>query len=96
MKKYLFICICSMLLAACSSNNDEPSSPKPTPTTETDNLIICNEGNWQSDNGQLSYYDSSTGTMTNEWFRKINGIKLGDTPNDILQINDTLIAIAIN
>ena len=96
MKKYLFICICSMLLAACSSNNDEPSSPKPTPTTETDNLIICNEGNWQSDNGQLSYYESSTGTMTNEWFRKINGIKLGDTPNDILQINDTLIAIAIN
>lgn len=61
-----------------------------------ENLIICNEGNWQSDNGQLSYYDANTGTVTNKWFRTINGIKLGDTPNDILQINDTLIAIAVN
>ncbi|WP_051220220.1 YncE family protein [Prevotella sp. AGR2160] len=61
-----------------------------------ENLIICNEGNWQQDNGQLSYYDASAGTMTNGWFRKVNGTKLGDTPNDIIQVNDTLIAIAVN
>ena len=47
-----------------------------------ENLIICNEGIWQSDNGRLSYYNAQNGTMTNEWFRSINGIKLGDTPND--------------
>lgn len=62
----------------------------------TDNLIICNEGNWQSDNGQLSYYDGNTGTLTNQWFKTKNGTKLGDTPNDIIQVNDTLIAIAVN
>lgn len=62
----------------------------------TDNLIICNEGNWQSDNGQLSYYDGTTGTLTNQWFKTKNGTKLGDTPNDIIQVNDTLIAIAVN
>lgn len=61
-----------------------------------ENLIICNEGIWQSDNGRLSYYNAQNGTMTNDWFRSINGIKLGDTPNDIQMINDTLIAIAIN
>lgn len=62
----------------------------------TDNLIICNEGIWQSDNGQLSYYDGTTGTLTNQWFKTKNGTKLGDTPNDIIQVNDTLIAIAVN
>ena len=61
-----------------------------------ENLIVCNEGNWQSDNGQLSYYDGATGTLTNQWYRAVNGTKLGDTPNDIIQVNDTLIAIAVN
>lgn len=61
-----------------------------------ENLIICNEGNWQSDNGQLSYLDGATKTVTNKWFRTINGLKLGDTPNDILQVNDTLIVVAVN
>lgn len=61
-----------------------------------ENLIICNEGNYQSDNGQLSYYDAKANSLTNQWFSNKNGIKLGDTPNDILQINDTLIAIAVN
>ena len=61
-----------------------------------ESLIICNEGNWQSDNGQLSYYDGTTATLTNQWYRAVNGTKLGDTPNDIIQVNDTLIAIAVN
>lgn len=61
-----------------------------------ENLIICNEGIYQSNNGQLSFYNGATGVLTNQWFRKTNGTLLGDTPNDIVQINDTLIAIAVN
>ena len=67
-----------------------------SPTLAYENLIVCNEGNWQSDNGQLSFYSGATGEVTNKWFRTVNGIKLGDTPNDILQVNDTLIVIAVN
>ena len=88
----------SLLFVACSNENGEdnrtPEIPKPEIIGE--NLIICNEGNWQSDNGQLSYYDGTAGVLTNKWFRKVNGSKLGDTPNDIVQVNDTLIAIAVN
>lgn len=88
----------SLLFVACSNENGEdnrtPEIPKPEIIGE--NLIICNEGNWQSDNGQLSYYDGTAGVLTNKWFRKVNGSKLGDTPNDITQVNDTLIAIAVN
>ncbi len=88
----------SLSFVACSNENGEdnrtPEIPKPEIIGE--NLIICNEGNWQSDNGQLSYYDGTAGVLTNKWFRKVNGSKLGDTPNDIIQVNDTLIAIAVN
>lgn len=88
----------SLLFVACSNENGEddrtPEIPKPEIIGE--NLIICNEGNWQSDNGQLSYYNGTAGVLTNKWFRQVNGSKLGDTPNDIIQVNDTLIAIAVN
>lgn len=58
-------------------------------------LLILNEGIWQSDNGTLSYFEDGT-VVSNHWFRDVNGYKLGDTPNDIISVNDNLIAIAIN
>ena len=97
MKKFLIYLLPLMLLASCSSD-DAPDHETPVidPVLTGEDLIVCNEGNWQSDNGQLSYYNSATGELTNQWFRSTNGTKLGDTPNDILQVNDTLIAIAVN
>ena len=98
MKRNTFLLMPLLLLAACGEENvpgPQPGGGK-EPTQLTEHLIICNEGNWQSDNGQLSFYNGATGTLTNQWFRKQNGMKLGDTPNDILQVNDTLIAIAVN
>lgn len=88
----------SLSFVACSNENggDDITPEIPKPEIIGENLIICNEGNWQSDNGQLSYYDGTAGVLTNKWFRQVNGSKLGDTPNDIIQVNDTLIAIAVN
>lgn len=58
-------------------------------------IILLNEGNWQTDNGKITYFENGS-VVSNQWFRDVNGSKLGDTPNDIIQINDNLIAIAIN
>jgi hypothetical protein len=59
-------------------------------------LIILNEGNWNSDNGKISYFENNR-VVSNQWFRDNNSKKkLGDTPNDIIQINNDLIAIAVN
>ncbi len=58
-------------------------------------IILLNEGNWQADNGKMTYFEDGV-IVSNEWFREVNGYKLGDTPNDIIQVNDSLIAIAIN
>ena len=58
-------------------------------------IIVLNEGMWQADNGRLTYFENGS-VVSNQWFRDRNGRKLGDTPNDIIQVNDDLIAIAIN
>ena len=58
-------------------------------------IILLNEGNWQSDNGKITYFEDCK-IVSNQWFRDVNGSKLGDTPNDIIAVNDNLIAIAIN
>lgn len=58
-------------------------------------LIVLNEGMWQADNGCVTYFENDH-VVSNHWFRDKNGMKIGDTPNDIIQINDNLIAIAVN
>lgn len=61
----------------------------------TEKIILLNEGLWQSDNGKITYFEDGK-VVSNQWFRDVNDMKLGDTPNDIIQVNDNLIAIAIN
>ncbi len=63
--------------------------------TAQERIILLNEGLWQSDNGRVTYFEDGE-VKSNQWFREVNGDKLGDTPNDIIQVNDNLIAIAIN
>lgn len=58
-------------------------------------IILLNEGNWQADNGKVTYFENGA-VVSNQWFRDVNGMKLGDTPEDIIQVNENLIAIAVN
>lgn len=97
------------LLVACGDDKVEDNTPKdpneegavtpPSPSDPTspnvERLIVCNEGMWQADNGCLTYFEDGK-VVSNQWFRDKNGYKLGDTPNDIIQVNDNLIAIAVN
>lgn len=95
MKKILLsaLAMLTMLLSACSDQSDYV--PDDSTIASSDRLLVVCEGVWGNDDATISYIDS-TGVI-NEWFRKQNpGMKLGDTANDILQINDTLIAISVN
>lgn len=58
-------------------------------------IILLNEGNRQADNGKITLFEDGR-VVSNQWFRSVNGYKLGDTPNDIIAVNDGLIAIAVN
>lgn len=82
------------LLAACSSSSEDEPTPI-TPSATTDRLLVLCEGLWGMNNSCLAYIDS-TG-VTDKWFQQHNpGMKLGDTGNDILLVNDTLIAVSVN
>ncbi|MDE6811068.1 MAG: hypothetical protein K2J15_01825 [Muribaculaceae bacterium] len=58
-------------------------------------IIVIDEGTWQADNARLTLFEDGK-IVSNQWFRDCNGFKLGDTPTDIVTINDNLIAIALN
>lgn len=58
-------------------------------------IIVVDEGIWQSDNGRISYFENGR-IVSNQWFREVNGSKLGDTPNDIIEVKPGLIAIAVS
>lgn len=98
MNKGLSSVIVLLLCASVSCTVDQPETPvnppEPRDAVTHENIIVLNEGNWQSDNGQLSLIRD--GQIENKWFQKMNGYKLGDTPQDIVRINDDLIAISIN
>lgn len=89
------IALCTLLSACVSSSDDEPEIIIcPEGERPTHVLVLC-EGLWGMDNASISYIDSTS--VTNYWFRQQNpGMKLGDTANDIIQVNDTLIAISVN
>ena len=94
MRGFTAILVAALLAAACSL---EPADVVQTaqPTESADRLIVLCEGLWGMDNSTLSYLDH--GVLANRWFRTQNpGRKLGDTGNDILQVNDTLVAISVN
>lgn len=95
--KLCFILMIAISLAACSKETEAPvpdPGPIDPPMEVHEKIILLNEGNWQSDNGQLSFIENHE--ITNGWFKAINGEKLGDTPQHIVRINDNLLAISVN
>lgn len=82
-KEYNSMLVCAVALSTSIGVNAQ------------EKLIVLNEGNWQSDNGKVSYFENGK-IVSNQWFRDVNGYKIGDTPNDIIQVRPDLIAITVN
>lgn len=90
----IYILTGTLLLAACSLEPDD-SSDTAAPTQTADRLLVLCEGLWGADNSCIALIDH--GTLTNKWFQQHNpGQHLGDTGNDMLLVNDTLIAVSVN
>lgn len=82
MKHRIFFLFCILCFTGISLSGQE-------------RIILLNEGTWQADNGRITYFVDDA-VVSNQWFRDVNKQKLGDTPNDIIQVTDNLIAIAVN
>lgn len=58
-------------------------------------IVVIDEGTWQADNARLTLFEDGA-IVSNQWFKDCNGVKLGDTPTDIIRVTDNLYAIALN
>lgn len=96
-KHTLLYCITAMLLIACADSNEssnETDTPQPGQPSADRLLVLC-EGLWGMDNSCIALVDSAG--VTDKWFRLHNpGMKLGDTGNDIILVNDTMVAVCVN
>jgi YVTN family beta-propeller protein len=67
-------------LASCKKDKDDAAAPK-----VTTGVYILSEGGFGLNNSMLSYYNTSTGVVSTDFFAKANnGTGLGDTGNDML------------
>lgn len=88
MKRLFSLASVLLMSAVCCLSGAAQSSSQ-------ERLIILNEGNWGANNARISYFENGR-VVTDKLFMEKNGYGIGDTPNDIIQVGDDLIAIAVN
>lgn len=76
-------------MTACSDLEDIKPNDPPTPVTAEGGVFILCEGNFNSGNSTLSYYDPVTKKVENGVFRRANDRKLGDTGQSIAIYGNT-------
>ena len=74
-----------LLTAACSGSDDAPEEESFSSTGQ--GVFVLCEGNFNSGNASLSYYDPVTKEVENGVFQRANGRKLGDTGQSIILRN---------
>ena len=80
------------LLAACSGSENGIEEENFANTGQ--GVFILNEGNYNSGNSTLSYYNPETKTVENGVFKRANDRKLGDTGQSVT-IHDGVVYIAV-
>ena len=71
-----------LLLFATSCHKDNPP-PEPNPDKLGKGIFIVNEGNFNSGNASLTYYETEKKKTTNQLFYKQNNAPLGDVAQSI-------------
>ena len=72
-------------LAFISCVSDPVIPDQPAINRLTSGVIVVNQGVWRGDNASLTFYDDEEKTPISNWFERQNqGLRLGDTGNDIL------------
>ena len=72
-KSYFLVLLFAIGLLSCN----KPDNPRPT-STFNNGYFIVNEGNFQSSNGSVSFYNTKQSQLTNNVFESINDRTLGD------------------
>ena len=92
MKKYILsfamMVMGASLLTSCLNDNDNNNQPVKIPITT--GLYVVNNGQWNKNNGSLTYFDYTT-LKAQQLFSGVG--ELGDTPNDAYTKGDTIFIV---
>ena len=91
----LWVLLLPLLAASCHRPGPEPE-PEPQPDAYANGMYILNEGLFQMNNSTLSYYDFTTGKLTENIFLDVNHRGLGDVGNDLKRYGSKLYIVVNN
>ena len=91
----LLVLLVPLLGASCHRPEPEPE-PEPQPDAYAKGMYILNEGLFQMNNSTLSYYDFTTGELTENIFLDVNHRGLGDVGNDLQRYGAKLYCVVNN
>ncbi len=78
-----------LLAASCSKDIQQPEQ-------KLSDVLIVNNGNWNSNDASISSYNLTTGEVAAEVFFAANGQKLGDLAQDIIVYEDKILIAVSN
>jgi YVTN family beta-propeller protein len=80
MKKVsIYFVLALIIIASCKKTDVKTTAPK-----VTTGVYSLNQGNYQSNNTTLTYYDFGTSAATTDYYKNVNGFGLGDTGSDFI------------
>ena len=91
----LLVILLPLLAASCNRPEPEPE-PEPQPEAYAKGMYVLNEGLFQMNNSSLSYYDFTTGQLTEDIFLDVNHRGLGDVGNDLQRYGSKLYCVVNN
>ena len=91
----LWVLLLPLLAVSCHRPGPEPE-PEPQPDAYAKGMYILNEGLFQLNNSSLSYYDFTTGELTENIFLDVNHRGLGDVGNDLQRYGSKLYCVVNN
>ncbi len=93
MKKIVFFAFTTLLLASCSS--DDNNQPEYIPSAFEKGILITNEGPFSNGSGNITFISEDYSTVTQTIFKNVNGTSLGNIVQSMgFQDNNAYIVVS--
>lgn len=94
MKKIVLSTLLASSLVAC--NQDDTTTNHSDGFSFESGFLVTNEGNFQSNNADITYFTTDFSKTENQIFRKVNNRPLGDVAQSIIQNNEYVFVMMNN
>jgi YVTN family beta-propeller protein len=94
-KNNLYFLVIVLIVLALGCKKDDVSPPPVTPKVTT-GVYVLNQGLYNANNTNLTYYDFNSGIATTDYFKQVNGFGLGDTGSDLISYGSKMYIVINN